>query len=416
MTLRRAAVIVALTLLTLVAPVSTSRAGQSGGGVEAWEAAVQEVLDARVRAILGRDRDAFLDTVDPEAPQRFREAQATLFDGLATVPLESYSLEALTDDVSDLSGAVDGDRDGADEIRLPLVEERLHIEGIDDTDAVSDLWYTFARRGDRWFVNADDDLADLGLETQKHLWSFGPVTFVEGDRSVVMHRPGGEERARSLLDITEQGFDRLVQTLAWEAPPKVLVVLPESTGQLEEMLQTNFDLTNFVAFATADVDRSEEVGGWEWTAPRVFAQEQNLARHSLDFQIETLHHELVHVVAFDRAGPHIPNWLHEGHADYLALGQPRPSAVAGTDGDLPLDFQFITGGRDRILRSYRESTSAAAFLAQAVGPDAPSELFAALGAVRIEPGTWEYHLDQQLREIYGEGLAEFEADWNGGRG
>lgn len=415
MTLRRAAVIVALALLTLAAPAS-SRAGESGSGAEPWERDVQGVLDARAEAVLERDREAFLATVDPEAPQRFREAQATLFDGLATVPFASYELEALTDDVSDLSRAVAGERDDADEIRLPLVEERHRIDGIDGIDAVSDFWYTFVRRGDRWFLNADDDLADLGLETQEHLWSFGPVTFVEGERSVVMHRPGGEERAQSLLDITEQAFDRLVQTLPWESPPKVLVVLPESTGQLEEMLQTNFDLTNFVAFATADVDRREEVGGWEWTAPRVFAQEQNLARHSLDFQIETLHHELVHVVAFDRAGPHIPNWLHEGHADYLALEQPRPSAVSGTDGDLPLDFQFITGGRDQILRSYRESTSAAAFLADAVGPDAPSELFAALGAVRMEPGTWEYHLDQQLREIYGEGLAEFEADWNGGRG
>lgn len=396
--------------LALVLGVTPEARGQ-----ERWEDAVQELLDARAAAVTARDRDAFLATVDPSATDEFREEQARLFDGLASVPFETYRLNLRADDVEDLGHAVAGGRGGADEIRLPLVEEHLRIAGIDAVDAVHDLWYTFVRRDGRWYLNHDADVADLGLLTQRQLWSFGPVATTEGGRIVVMSAPGDVERAQGLLTITEEAFDRLRATLDWEAPPKVLVVLPETTDQLEDILQTNFDLSNFVAFATADVDRSDGAGGWEWTAPRVYAQEANLSRHGRDFQVETLHHELVHVVSFERAGPFVPNWLHEGQADFLALGRPEPVPVAGTDGTLPLDHEFVTGGRDSILRAYKESTSSAAFLAERAGPDAPARLFEALGAVRVAPGTWEYHLDQALRQVYGKGLAEFEADWDGGR-
>ena len=376
---------------------------------DGWEAGVQALLDRRAGAVAAGDREAFLDTLDPLADETFRRDEARAFDGLASVPLDSYDLRLRTDDVHDLSVAVPDDRGGADEIRIPLVEERLRITGVDDRDGVSDLWYTFVRRGAEWFVNADDDVADLGLITQVHLWSSGPVVFTEGARTVVMSSPEDRERAATLLEITEEGFDRLRQTLDWAAPPKVLVVLPQSTKQLEEILQTTFDLSNFVAFASADVDRDEAVQGWGWTAPRVYAQESNLAGHSRDFQVETLHHELVHVVAFDHAGPFVPNWLHEGQADFLALGRPSEP------GTLPLDHQFVTGGRDRILRSYRESTSAAAFLAEAKGADAVAALFDVTGARRVVAGTWRYHLDQAMREVYGAPLDQFEADWDGGR-
>lgn len=395
-------------------PTTAGRGGDPTADptVPSWAPDVQALLERRAAAVRSGDREGFLATVDPRADADFREAQERLFEGLASVPLASYELELRTEDVLDLSVAVSGH--AADEVRLPAVEERHRIEGVDGVDAVGELWLTFVRRGDRWSVAADDEVADLGLRTQRRLWDFGPVTFTGGERVVVMSHPEDRDRAASLLDIAREGIERLRGTLDWEGPPKVLVALPGSTDHLEEILQTNFDLDNFVAFATSDVDRSVEAGGWRWTAPRVYAQEENLAGHDRDFQVETLHHELVHVVAFDRAGPHVPNWLHEGHADFLALGRPEPSAVPGSDGRLPLDHHFVTGGRDSILRAYRESTSAVAFLAERVGPDAPSRLFERLGSVRVEPGTWWYHLDRALADVYGGGFDEFESDWAGG--
>lgn len=380
-----------------------------------WETSVQELLDQRAAAVLARDRTAFLETIDPSASADFKDAQEELLSGLSSVPFASYALRLRADDIEDLSEAVADDRDDADEIRLPLVEERLRVADVDSEEVVNDLWYTFVRRGETWYVNEDNDLADLGLLTQRMLWSFGPVVMTDGPNVSVMSTAGDVDRARTLLDITEEAVERLTGTLEWPLPPRVLVTLPESTDQLEEILQTTFDLTNFVAFATSDVERGEDVGGWRWTSPRVYAQEANLARHGRDFQVETLHHELVHVAGFDMAGPFLTNWIHEGHAEYHALAQRGPSSVPGTDGKLPLDYEFVTGGRDGILRAYQESTSAVAFLAEQKGPDAPERLFEILGARRIMPGTWEYHLDEALREVYGADAATFAADWDGGR-
>lgn len=401
--------------LTL-APLRATPARESpAADTPSWAPGVQALLDQRAAAVRAGNRQAFLDTLDPQATDAFRGEQATLFDGLHSLPLASYRLELRTQDVTDLSRAVAGTR-GADELRLPAVEEHLRIRGVDATDAIGDQWLTFVRRGSHWYVNADDDVADLGLVTHTDLWAFGPVTLTQGEHLAVVSAPGQVERAQSLLDMAGEAYARLLKSTSWAPPPKILLVLPASVDQLQEMLQTNFDLTNFVAFATSDVDRSKAVGGWQWTAPRVYAQETNLSRHSRDFQVETLHHEFVHVVSFTHAGPFIPNWLHEGQAEWQALGHPSSEHVAGSDGKLPLDYQFVTGGSDAILRAYKESTSAVAFLAQRRGDDAPARLFDEVGSQRIVPGTWRYHVDQALRDVYGKGYDAFEHDWNGGGG
>ena len=403
-----AASVVAVVLLGLLgAPVAASPLRDP----LPWEAGVRQLLDQRAAAVLSGDRDAFLATVDPGA-DGFRKAQAALFDGLASVRFASFRYDLVTDDIQDLSSGV-RNRRGADEVRVPAVEVHYRIDGIDDVDAMESYWYTFVRRGHDWHLAADDDLADLGLHSFRNLWDFGPVSLLSGDGVAVLHDPSDRARAQALLDIAAAGRRRLVGSLDWPLPSRVLLVLPHSVDQLKEMLQATFDVSNFVAFATADVDRHGP-DGWQWTAPRVYAQERNLRGHSIDFQVETLHHELFHVASFPNAGPFIPNWLHEGVADWLATGRPGSSRVAGTDRALPEDFEFVAGGSERILRSYRESVSAVAFLAGRRGADAPLRLFERLGAERVAPGTWRYRTDQALHEVYGDGLDAFEAGWGGG--
>jgi hypothetical protein len=375
------------------------------------EQAVGQVLAQRVDALERGDRAAFMDTVDPSATPEFKVGQARLYDGLRSLPLASYELELRTDEVPDLSAGLAA-RYSADEAFLPPVEARYRLTGIDAIDAVDGYYYTFLRRGGRWRIVSDADLEDVGLPSARNLWDYGPVRQERTAHFTVLHDPADRKRAEALATLCEQGYGRLTGGFGRPVPAHVLVVLPHNLDQLEEILQATFDLSNFVAFASASVDRDDD---WRATAPRVYVQDTNLSRSRREFQLQTFHHEFAHVAAFPLAGPAVASWIHEGVADWMASGAEAPATVEGTDGVLPDDWEFTTGGGDSILRAYDESTSAMAFLAAKKGKSAPLDLLVRVGETRVAPGTSEYRVDQGLRAVYGAGLDQFQKDWNGGR-
>ena len=380
------------------------------GQADGREAAVRRVLDQREEAIRTGDRDRFMDTVDPAADREFRDRQAALFDGLRSVPLASFELVLRTDEIADLSAGLE-DRYAADDVFLPPVEARYRIDGADRADALDGFFYTFLLRDGRWRIVSDTDVEDLGLPSSRNLWDFGPVDRVKSAHFTMLFDPADRSRAEALVSMAEDAYERLAEGFDRPLPDQVVVVLPHTLDQLREMLQATFDLSNFVAFATAAVDRDR---GWESTAPRVYVQDINLSRNARSFQLETFHHELIHVAAFSLAGPFVPAWVHEGVADWMATGRGRSQPVSGSDERLPDDFEFITGGAELIVRAYQESTSAMAFLAEEKGKTAPLDVLVAAGRPRVAPGTADHHVDQALQQVYGEGLAGFEDDWGGG--
>jgi hypothetical protein len=405
--IRSAAVVLSLALASIVpAPTRASAA-------ESKEEAVRKVLGQREEAIRSGDKERFLDTVDPRASVDFRARQTRLFDGLRSVPLASFDLRLRTDEIPDLSTGL-AERYAADEVFLPPVEARYRIEGADSADAVDGFFYTFLRRDGRWRIVSDTDVEDLGLPSARNLWDFGPVAKTVSAHFTILFNPADRKRAESLLALAEEGYGRLGEVFNRPLPTQVVVVLPHNLDQLREMLQATFDLANFVAFASAAVDRDRD-RGWASTVARVYVQDTNLSRNRRAFQLETFHHELTHVAAFPLAGPFVPSWVHEGVADWMATGRRGPSPVQADAPHLPEDYEFTTGGGELILTAYEESTSAIAFLAKAKGRTAPLDLLAKVGETRIAPGTSDYHVDQGLRAVYGAGMAEFEKAWNGGR-
>jgi hypothetical protein len=376
------------------------------------EVAVKQVLLERVDALKRGDRAAFLDTVDQAASDEFKVRQGRLFDGLRSLPLAIYELELRTDEVPDLAAGLAARYPGADAVFLPPVEAHYRLTGIDTVDAVDGYYYTFLLRDGRWRIVSDRDLEDVGLPSARNLWDYGPVHQQRTAHFTILHDPTDRKRAETIGVLCEQGFSRLQAVFGRPVPQQIVVVLPHTLDQLREILQATFDLSNFVAFASASVDRDED---WQSTAPRVYVQDTNLSRSRRDFQLQTFHHEFTHVAAFPLAGPFVPSWIHEGVADWMANGQKGPTAVEGTDGLLPDDWEFTTGGGESILRAYDESTSAVAFLAARKGKGAPVDLLAKVGELRVAPGTDRYRVDQGLRVIYGAGLDQFQKDWNGGR-
>jgi|SRR5581483_11263606 len=377
------------------------------------EAAAQQVLDQRVDALHRGDRAAFLDTVDEAATDEFRTRQGRLFDGLRSLPLASYELRLRTDEEPDLSGGgLAGRYPGAEAVFLPPVEAHYRLTGIDTVDAVDGYYYTFLLRGGRWRIVSDRDVEDVGLPSARNLWDYGPVTQERTAHFTVFHDPADRRRAQTLAALCEQAYTRLTATFGRPVPAQIVVVLPHNLDQLREILQATFDLSNFVAFASASVDRDTD---WQSTAPRVYVQDANLAQSQRAYQLQTFHHEFTHVAAFPLAGPFVPSWIHEGLADWMAQGQPKPAAVDGSDGLLPHDWEFTTGGGEAIVRAYDESTSAMAFLAGRKGKTAPLDLLVRVGEPRLAPGTSRYHVDQALRAVYGAGFDQFQKDWNGGK-
>lgn len=412
--------------LLLFLAVAAGSAGPAPAGAQATnvtrEDGVRQVLAQRVDALGRGDRAAFLDTIDPAATSEFKERQGRLFDGLRSLPLASYGLELRTDEVPDLAAGLAGRYPGAEAVFLPPVETHYRLTGTDTIDALDGYYYTFLLRGGRWRIVSDRDLEDVGLPSARNLWDYGPVHQQRTDHFTILHDPADRKRAEALGALCEQGYARLRSTFSLgetpdpgsnrAIPTRIVVVLPHTLDQLREILQATFDLSNFVAFASAGVDRDED---WKSTAPRVYVQDVNLSRSRRDFQLQTFHHEFTHVSAFALAGPFVPSWVHEGVADWMAGGEKAPSEVDGSDGLLPEDWEFTTGGAESIIRAYDESTSAMAFLAARKGKSAPLDLLARIGELRAAPGTAEYRVDQGLRAVYGAGLDEFQEDWNGGR-
>ena len=104
--------------------------------------------------------------------------------------------------------------------------------------------------------------------------------------------------------------------------------------------------------------------------------------------------------------------MHEGVADWVALGRRTDEREpAGSDGHLPLDYEFTVGGREAINLSYAESRSVMSFLAARRGVGAPAELIRTLGAEKVAPGSEELRVDQALKQIIGLDTAQLEKEW-----
>ena len=373
----------------------------------------QAVLDTRVAALAAGDEAAWLATVDPQAPKGFRDAQARLFAGLRSVPLELYRLEARVDDTGDLAaGAGLSARYGGARVQLPETRQRLRLRGYDAVDAVDSLWLTFVERDGRWFVGGDDDLAPLGLDTARGPWDFAPVEVLATESFLTIFHPAQRERAIALSGIAEEAIRVLGERWDQPWPRRIPMILPADTAELEKLLQSTIDLDKFLAFVAYGAARDES---WVATAPRIYIQDANLSTYGRAFQIETLVHELAHAAGAPLAGPFVPAWVHEGVADWVATGRStRERRPSGSDGRLPRDHEFSTGDQGSIIQAYRESRAATSYLAARSGVGAPTTLFRELGSVRTAPGNADHHVNAALRRTTAGalGFADLEAGWS----
>ena len=370
---------------------------------------LQVLASVRAAAVLADDEAAYMATVDPQAPPDFVARERVAFQGAAAMSFSTYTVEVSSARSGDLSIGQDLAARYESQVFLPETRVTYRLAGFDAVDAIDTRWYTYVKRGTQWFVASDTDVSDLGLEGDKSPWDIGPIAQIASSRVLVLSRLGMEARAQQVLALTEQALDKFAGQFELPWAGTVVVVVPSSAGELEVLLNSTNELSDFVAFVNYDANRSAD---WQATAPRMYLQDDNLARRTLAYQVETIVHELVHYASAQYAGPHIPGWVHEGVADWVANGRVAYEAKPpASDGVLPSDADLGFGTPSVINTSYVESRSAMAWLSAAVRPSAPVELFQSLGGARSQPGSDGYHLDAAVRQVAGISLVDFQSAW-----
>ena len=390
-------------------------------GKEEDRAAIQRLLDDRAAAIRDGDRAAFAATLAPDS-RDFVARQKAFFDRVSTLPLASYRLVAGWDRFGDLARPSDrAEYDDAEEVSIPLTEERYRIRGIDRDEAVEDTYFTFVKRGGEWSIAEDTDLEDLTLYSGRHLWDFGEVESARSRHLLQLSHPcaaGGAcpATAHPCLPLAERALARVENY--WKAPWKrdMVLLIPDDEAELRRLIQATFDLEDFVAFAYSSVDVSESV---EYTGHRMIVNPDAFAGRSEETVVSILAHEMLHVASRYSSGPFVPFFVDEGIADYVGTaGDPgalsfftQDVAAGNFDGRLPADYQFTVGTGTEIYRSYQESQSAVRFFIDRWGLRVFTRFYRSLGAKKIVPGTAEYHLSRSLEKATGLDLQEFEKAW-----
>ena len=377
-------------------------------------AEIQGFLERRAEALLQGDRTGFLAAVDGEADSGFAERQRRLFDGFQQLPLLDYRLDVSLDVFGELTSSEVRARYGDDAQPTVLhVEERYQLREYDPQTALEDLFLTFVRRPAGWRVVSDSDLDDLTLYSGRLLWEFGPVVTRESEHFLYLSHPDLAGAGDTVLSAAERALDRVADVWPLAFRRKVLILAPSESEELVRIIQAQFDVDVFVAFAYSGLDRDRT---WDLVGHRIILHWDNFSAQSDAVQQSILTHELLHIATRELSGPFVPAFVDEGVAEWVTTDASTLllsiRVSAGTfDRRLPQDHEFITGDNDDIVNSYQESYSFIRYADERFGARAVAEFYRRLGHSRVAPGTWRYHVDRAMRGAFGVGFGQLQRRW-----
>jgi hypothetical protein len=354
----------------------------------------------------------------------FRASQRRFFTGITSLPLGTYSLVAAWGRFGDLARPSDrAAYPQADQIEIPLTQERYRLRGFDRSPAQEDMYYTFVHHHGHWRIASDSDLTNIGFDSARDLWDFGKIS-VERSRDLLVltgkcskQVPGQCVAPPSGVAALESaGVSRVDHFWPGRWSHKVVLVEPASQSELGRLLQATFPLDNFVAFAYATLDVARR---FSLTGGRILLNPPVIAKRDASNLLVTLSHELVHIATRHHAGPFTPAWVDEGIAEYIGYAEDPSSlsflaskVASGTfKAEIPPDYEFTTGSGKQIYDAYQRAESAVRFFVQRWGIERFVAFYDRLGARRIAPGTTTYQVDTAMRQTIGMGLAAFRRAW-----
>jgi hypothetical protein len=371
-------------------------------------AGVGRLLDRRARAVLGRDRAAFLATVDRRRRRYWRD-QAALFERLRTVPFAAFRYRLLQPG-RDLASERVRRRYAPDPVYLPVVEARYRFRGQDASPVLARFFYTFARTPVGWRIAGQGDARPARDDAE--IWDAGPVQTLRTARTLVVHHPGTGFLARRLELAAERAYGQVAATWPGRWEQRVVILLPSDEAEAERLVGAR-DLSGVAAVASSSIESGpfERVLG-----NRIVVNPANVAGYDpLNLQI-LVTHEMTHV-ATRTLGEGPPLLLVEGFADYTAL---RPVALplrdtrpalarqvhaGGFDGQLPTDADFR---RPDAALAYDEASSFCRWLADRFGEARLRALYLAFAGPRKPSAA---ALDGGFRRVLGLSRQAAQARW-----
>jgi len=394
---------------------SATRSEPVAGAVPAPSAAtVNSLLQRRSRAVLTRDRAAFLATVDPSG-QAFRAGQTVLFDNLTKVPLEDWK-----ESLADTRPAMAADDGWTARLRLAY-----RLRGYDRRDLVYTEYLTFdRRRGSGWVISGDG--AAHGLRDDPQIWSGGDLTVVHGRRSIVLAEDGAaagqKARARTaelhdIADRLDAGVGTVTGVVGDRWSRHVVALVPATEQKAEALAGDMRNLGDIAALATITGDAGGRTPGEDRVVitPTAFGRLSALGRHVV------LTHELVHVAMGGARDSRTPMWLIEGLADYVgykdagvatkAAGRELAGLIASGDmPSAPPGRTEFAGSGDRLSAAYEGAWLACRMVAERHGEKALVRLYRTAEAEPGEAGDPRVE-DRALRAVLGVGSSRFDEQW-----
>ncbi len=377
--------------------------------------AVAELLQGRSAAILGRDRAAFLATVDPMATA-LESRQAAMFDALAEVPISGwdYTLDALSSRPAESKLDL---RYGRGQWWSPEVSLSYTLAGFDERPTTDVQYLTFVRRDGRWLLGADDDFAAAGAATPRALWERGPVVAVRAPGVLAL---GHADTAllRNVAAVASAAIPRVSAVWGEQWRRQVVAIVPATPAELSSLLDSDQDLSQIAAVTSARYAGPPDVNAD--AVDRILVNPETFPKLGQLGRRVVLTHEMTHVATRRATGPSVPAWLAEGLADYIGYKDVKvPLEVAARDlrkdvraGRLPVllpDDEFFGGGSSSLAQAYEQSWLAVRLLAERYGEDDLLRFYRAVGANR--QGSRSTVLAAELQDAFGVDTVTFIADW-----
>jgi hypothetical protein len=376
--------------------------------------AVQALLKTRSRAILDRDRRAFVSTLDPQSGP-FRRSQERMFANQKRLHFASWSYSF---------GGTGAQAPAAARHRYGVptwipVDLRVHyrLAGFDRQPTSLAQYPTFVERSGHWYLAS---LTDLRHEhSAVDIWDYAPVHVIRRPNVLVL---GPQQKLATMSIIASQAQAAIPEvTAVWgkDWARKVVIIVPATQQDMAEITDDHQNLDHIAALTSSEFTTTGS--GQAPVGDRVTINPTNWPTFgSLGASI-VLTHELTHVATRAETGSQTPKWLSEGFADYVGFrnsGVPTSLVAAELSGRihsghpdrrLPTDRAF-RGGAPLLPEAYESSWLACRYLAEHYGQGKLVKFYRAVGdsdAERHEAVT------AALQQVFGLSLQEFVTAWRG---